>query len=242
VTPIITTSWDDGHPLDLRVAAVLTRHGLRGTFYVPLMPAAGRVVNRSQMRDLVDMGMEIGSHTVSHAVLTGLPAAEVDRELLISRCRLEDLLGMAVTSFCYPKGKFSSRIARRAKLAGYRLCRTTVDFHTGAHFDPIRMPVSLHVFPHNSGAHYRHALRYRNWRGLWNWRGRLGGATDVEGLAAGMLNRILKRGGIFHLWGHSWEIEERGLWPLLERLAAMLGGLREARHLTNTNVWQAASH
>ena len=31
----ITTSWDDGHPMDLRVAELLTRSGLPGTFYVP---------------------------------------------------------------------------------------------------------------------------------------------------------------------------------------------------------------
>jgi hypothetical protein len=32
----ITTSWDDGHPSDLRVAELLIKHGLRGTFYVPM--------------------------------------------------------------------------------------------------------------------------------------------------------------------------------------------------------------
>ena len=31
----ITTSWDDGHPLDLRVAELLTKYGLHGTFYIP---------------------------------------------------------------------------------------------------------------------------------------------------------------------------------------------------------------
>ena len=32
----ITTSWDDGHPLDLRVAELLAKYGLQGTFYVPM--------------------------------------------------------------------------------------------------------------------------------------------------------------------------------------------------------------
>jgi hypothetical protein len=31
----ITTSWDDGHPSDLRLADLLHKHSLRGTFYVP---------------------------------------------------------------------------------------------------------------------------------------------------------------------------------------------------------------
>ena len=28
-------SWDDGHPLDVRVAYLLAKYGLRGTFYIP---------------------------------------------------------------------------------------------------------------------------------------------------------------------------------------------------------------
>ena len=28
----ITTSWDDGHPLDFRVAELLAKYGLPGTF------------------------------------------------------------------------------------------------------------------------------------------------------------------------------------------------------------------
>jgi hypothetical protein len=236
LNPVITTSWDDGHPLDLRVAAILARYGLRGTFYVPLLPVAGRVLGRTEMQELLDMGMEIGSHTVSHPVLTKLPDGDVDREMGNSRRKLEDLLGVAVTSFCYPQGRFSRRIVRRARLAGYRLCRTTVDFRTGVQFDPQRMPVSLHLFPHSSLAHYRHVLRCRNWRGLWNWQSRFGSTTNVERLASHMLDGILEHGGIFHLWGHSWEMEELGLWPLLERLGLLLGGLTEAAHLTNRDI------
>jgi len=30
----VTTSWDDGHELDLRLASELAAHGMAGTFYV----------------------------------------------------------------------------------------------------------------------------------------------------------------------------------------------------------------
>jgi hypothetical protein len=33
--PCLTTSWDDGHPLDFRVADLLSKYGLTGTFYIP---------------------------------------------------------------------------------------------------------------------------------------------------------------------------------------------------------------
>ena len=145
---IVTTSWDDGHPLDMRVASTLARHGLRGTFYVPVQPVAGQVIGVTEMQELMAMGMEIGSHTVTHPVLTELPVPALDREVRDSRKSMEDALGIEVTSFCYPKGKFNARVVRRAVLAGYRVCRTTVDYHTGLRFNPFRMPVSLHLFPH----------------------------------------------------------------------------------------------
>ncbi len=31
---IVTTSWDDGHPVDLKVADILLRFGVKATFYV----------------------------------------------------------------------------------------------------------------------------------------------------------------------------------------------------------------
>src|SRR5260370_22487763 len=146
---LVTTSWDDGHPLDLRVASVLASHGLRGTCYVPLRPIAGQVLSAAGMRELLRMGMEIGSHTVTHPVLTDLPDSAIDREMRDSRRALEDTLGVEVTSFCYPKGRFDSRVSRRAALAGYRVCRTTVDFHTARRFDPGAMPVSMDLIPHS---------------------------------------------------------------------------------------------
>src|SRR5260370_19336390 len=146
---------------------------------------------------------------------------------------------MEVTSFCYPKGRFNPRVSRRAALAGYRVCRTTVDFHTALRFDPARMPVSLHLFPHSKSAHWRHALRCRNWSGLCNWCGRLGCEMDLERSALRMLDSVSRQGGVFHAWGHSWEIEEHGLWPVFERVAGLMGRIADAVPMTNREVGYA---
>src|SRR5262249_26496051 len=58
----ITTSWDDGHPLDLRVADLLARHGLRGTFYVP-RTAENPTMTARQVRELSGT-FEVGGHTL----------------------------------------------------------------------------------------------------------------------------------------------------------------------------------
>jgi len=46
----ITTSWDDGHPMDLRVAALLAKYGIAGTFYVPASTELG-AVSAAQLRE-----------------------------------------------------------------------------------------------------------------------------------------------------------------------------------------------
>ena len=44
--------------------------------------------------------------------------------------------------------------------------------------------------------------------GLGNW---------VE-LGKRLFDSVLQNGGIWHLWGHSWEIDEMGLWEDLEEI------------------------
>ena len=227
-----TTSWDDGHPLDMRVAEILHRNGLLGTFYTPIQPVYGGLLNPAQMRELMQMGMEIGSHTVTHPILTELDNAALDREMIDSRRGLQDVLGVDITSFCYPKGRFNGRVSSRAALAGYRVRRTTVDLHTSMPVEGDDMTVSLHLFPHTRNTYYRHAMRYHNWTGLWNWFSRFDAETDLEKTAVHMLASVAKRGGVFHLWGHSWELEAYNLWPTFERIARIMGNF--ARMIPNT--------
>jgi len=98
----------------------------------------------------------------------------------------------------------------------------------------------MQLFPHSRLAHCRHALRHRNWSGLWNWQVRLGGEIDPERSASRMLDTVSRGSGVFHVWGHSWEIEEHGLWPLFERLAARMGEAANAIPMTNREVGHVA--
>ena len=63
----ITTSWDDGHPSDMRLAEMLARHGLTGTFYIPRSISTG-VMPDSDIRRL-SSNFEIGAHTLNHVFL-----------------------------------------------------------------------------------------------------------------------------------------------------------------------------
>lgn len=51
--------------------------------------------------------IEIGAHTVSHSMLSALPASDQRREIQQSKADLEEILGCPVRSFAYPFGTLS---------------------------------------------------------------------------------------------------------------------------------------
>ena len=238
---IVTTSWDDGHSLDLRLAELLARHGIRGTFYVPLENGANPTLDRSQLNSLAAQGMEIGAHTVTHAPLTRLSRARVDAELRDSKMLLEDMVGRPVGAFCYPRGELSRRVKKRVAAAGYSLARTTVSLRTGTRFDPMAMPVSLQARPHSRSVRLRHGLKSANGRGLGSWVLRYRAENDWDTLALCMFERVINEGGILHLWGHSWEIERLGLWTNLDTFLGQIGGQPTIQYLTNSETLSAVS-
>jgi peptidoglycan/xylan/chitin deacetylase (PgdA/CDA1 family) len=57
--------------------------------------------------------MEIGSHTVSHPVLTQISRSEVERELAASRNTIAEEVGQVPSLFCYPHGSFTEDIKQQ---------------------------------------------------------------------------------------------------------------------------------
>lgn len=78
----------------------------------------------SELREMADSGLvEIGSHTVSHSVLSTLTAEDSWRELTVSREQIEDGLGAKVGSFCFPNGMpcdYRPSHLRQVNAAGYK--------------------------------------------------------------------------------------------------------------------------
>jgi len=238
---IVTTSWDDGHPLDLRLAQLLASHGILGTFYMALRYNNFPRMSKEQMRIIRQMGMEIGSHTLTHPILTKLDQSELLRELHESKTILEDMLRESIVSLCYPKGKFNRRVCLATAEAGYQLARTTVAFRPEIHFDPFRMPVSFQFFPHTCMVHVCHALKRGNLKGITNWCRFWRAERDLPRLATFSVEYILKHGGIMHLWGHSWEVEKYGLWDLLEEVLRRIAHRPGVLYLTNSQVLNVIS-
>ena len=101
------------------------------------------------------------------------------------------------------------------------------------------MPVSVQLVRERHLIHVRHALKEGNLRGMARWAFQLGGATDPRRLVRRIFADALRQGGVLHLWGHSWEIEENGLWGILEETLDAVAGRPGIDYLTNSETLSA---
>jgi peptidoglycan-N-acetylglucosamine deacetylase len=233
----LTTSWDDGHPLDLRIAELLNKHGLPGTFYVPLQNSRP-TMSSSAIRELSEC-FEIGAHTVHHAVLTSLSLEHARSEIAESKVRLEDITGKPCLVFCFPKGRFRNAHVEMVRDAGFVGARTvelmSLDQPRTQHTIAM-MPTTVQAYPLSTLAYYRNALKRFRYPAFRNILRHQPGA-DWTATTLALLHRARETGGVFHLWGHSWEIDEAGQWQALDRaLAAMADASRAASCLTNSEL------
>jgi peptidoglycan-N-acetylglucosamine deacetylase len=217
ITRIVTTSWDDGDPCDLRVAELLAARRLPGTFYIPVK---GHVKSRHQyqrmataeMLELSSQGFEIGGHGVSHPNLPECDRKQLMIEIEGCKQRLEDDLGKRISMFAYPRGRHNAKVIASLKRAGYTGARTTAMLAYELRFDPFRMPTSVHVFPHSRISYLRNLVRAWNIRRTWVYATHLRCASNWVEFAKLIFDAVMAKGGLWHLYGHSWEIEELQLW------------------------------
>lgn len=238
---IVTTSWDDGNPADLRVAEMLARHGLAGTFYVPSRNSEGRaVMTAGQVRDL-SASFEIGGHGRDHVVLTGLARASVEEQVSQNKAWLEDVIGRRLRGFCYIRGEWDAQAADVVRGMGFAYARAVTGFHASPGRDPFSVPTTMQFHPQGAAPILRHLLR----RGPTPSRTRLALVAlrhpDLVRRVAAMVEACGAGGGHFHLWGHSWELEALDLWGQLDAALGLLAGLKgEAQFLTNDAALVAA--
>lgn len=125
----VVLTFDDGFTDFLKNALpVLRQYQWPATLFV----VAGRVSGTSQwqsnelplltwhqIRDIADMGFEIGSHGLYHRDLTTLSDKELEIEVNISKKFIEDHAADSVNAFSYPWGICHLREEEAVRKAGY---------------------------------------------------------------------------------------------------------------------------
>lgn len=95
------------------------------------------VMNWNIVRELEVSGLfRCYSHTVNHRRSAGLLVDELSSELVLSKERIEAMLGKECAYLCWPYGSFDERAVKLAEEAGYKGLFTTVDGFCAAGSDP----------------------------------------------------------------------------------------------------------
>ncbi len=80
---------------------------------------ATRMLTWRQVQELTQAGVELGSHTVSHPILTRVAKSRAEHELTESRRQLAEHLGTPPASFAYPNGDWNPELTQVVAAAGY---------------------------------------------------------------------------------------------------------------------------
>ncbi len=91
------------------------------------LPAGTRLLDWEELRALDAAGVEVGGHSVRHAVLANLPLAEARREIAGCRDQIAERLGKRPRHFAYPNGYHSPAVRRAVAGAGFETAVTTED-------------------------------------------------------------------------------------------------------------------
>lgn len=112
---------------DAKDEAIERLASLFGVEIPALPPPELSSLSHEELRELDSGGVEIGSHTVTHPILTKVSLERLRYELRESRSRLEAILGRRVELLGYPNGDHNREVQREAARAGYR-CAVTADY------------------------------------------------------------------------------------------------------------------
>lgn len=124
----VAITFDDGCATDLIAAAPILRgYGFGATFYVVsgFLNRDG-FLSQSQLRELADVGFEIGCHSMTHPYLPDLDDGSLHREIVEAKTAIEQIIGKPVQHFSCPGGRYDTRAKEVAMGAGYLTVATSI--------------------------------------------------------------------------------------------------------------------
>lgn len=216
----VTFSWDDGMRNDRRLTALLSAHGLRGTFNLnsgklaadDAAPDAWNV--RASEAAALYAEHEIAVHGLRHeswnATLPAVAALDIARD----RLALEALAGHPVEGSAYPcgghsKGPAADAALRAAGIVHARVVAPRGDFAVPEDF------LDWHPTTHHR-------------------------AEDAEALADRFLaappDAAAAEPALFYVWGHSFEFGSEEDWARFEALCAKFDGRDGVWRATNIEI------
>lgn len=121
----VVLTFDDGWKNQYQYAyPILKEFGYPATFYI-ITSAVGGVsyVTWDEIKEMMQSGMDIQSHTKTHANLAKVDPKKALEELVDSKKVLEEKLGRKITMVAYPYYSQNEAVHALVEQAGYKLAR-----------------------------------------------------------------------------------------------------------------------
>lgn len=119
---------------------VAGRLGMRNEWDVGVDHTMELLMDAAQVRDWLNLGHDIGAHTLTHPHLDRIPLAQAREEICASKKRLEDAFGREIRHFAYPYGDFNPDVVDLVREAGFATACTIVTGLAGSETPPFMLP------------------------------------------------------------------------------------------------------
>ena len=206
---IVTFSYDDGHPNDVRLIELFDKYGVKGTFHLNSKTIS--TYSDDKLAEIKERykNHEISCHTVSHGWPARIPMPSLVGEIMENRKVLEKIAGYPVIGMSYPSGSFSDDAVAVHRACGIVYSRTTLS--TGKFLLPEDF---LRWHP---TCHHKDALPLCE-----NF------LADIDSQWTFPL---------FYIWGHSHELKTEENWAHIEAILKALSNNEKIWYATNIEIY-----
>jgi len=137
----VVLTFDDGYQsLYTEVFPILQQYSFSATIFLvagfcnkdnywpgqPSMIPRMKLLTWEQIGEMSRFGIEFGSHTVNHPRLDHLPANALHDEIVLPKEILESRLGIPVTVFAYPYGRYTDLVKDMVRSSYEAACSTRI--------------------------------------------------------------------------------------------------------------------
>ncbi|MDF1816025.1 MAG: polysaccharide deacetylase family protein, partial [Verrucomicrobiales bacterium] len=161
----IDDGWKDTHTLAM---PILQEFGFPFTafLYQKYVGVGGRSMTHEEIRDLIEAGGTICSHSVSHRNMAKPPGRSTEEKVAWLKAELEDSHNFllqhfsegVIKTFAYPYGIYNDQVTQMAKDFGYEACFTVSPGKAG--WETEDMAINRYVIHGNSSGNFDAAISF----------------------------------------------------------------------------------